>query len=118
MLSKLPRFVVREGRLAYRGNDDKGAPIFIQKKVDLQLGLDFALLSGKRQITHVAVVAGDGDLLPAFRVAKDEAILVWLFHGPKVSRKDGYSTYDDDLWREADERYEIVLPFMEKVRRS
>jgi uncharacterized LabA/DUF88 family protein len=117
MLSKLPRFVVRPGRLAYRGNDDKGQPIFVQKKVDLQLGLDFALLSGKQQITHVAVIAGDGDLLPAFRIAKDEAILVWLFHGPKASRKDGYSTYDADLWREADERYEIDLPFMQKVQK-
>ncbi|AQU06119.1 NYN domain-containing protein [Dehalococcoides mccartyi] len=116
-IGKLPRFSVREGRLAYRGNDDKGKPIFVQKKVDLQLGLDFALISGKRQITHVVVIAGDGDLLPAFHVAKEEAILVWLFHGPKLSKRDGYSTYDYDLWKEADERYEIDLPFMQRIQR-
>jgi uncharacterized LabA/DUF88 family protein len=81
----------------------------------LLLGLDFALLSGKKQITHAAVIAGDSDLLPAFQVAKDEGISVWLFHGPRVSKKDGKSTYADDLWREADERFEIDLSFMNRI---
>ena len=42
----------------------------------------FALLSSKRNITHAAVVSGDSDLLPAFDVARQEGISVWLFHGP------------------------------------
>ena len=81
------------------------------------LGLDFALLSGKRQISHAAVVSGDSDLLPAFHVAKEEGILVWLFHGPRVSKKDGYSTFANELWQEADERFEIDATFMKRVKR-
>jgi uncharacterized LabA/DUF88 family protein len=116
-LQNLPRFVVREGRLAFRGLKATGEPIFQQKRIDLLLGLDFALLSGKRQITHAAVIAGDSDLLPAFHTAKQEGILVWLFHGPRVSKKDGSPTFAQELWQAADERYEIDLAFMKRVKR-
>lgn len=116
-LSNLPRFWVREGRLVFKGKDASNKPIFQQKRVDLLLGLDFALLSGKRQITHAAVVSGDSDLLPAFKVAKEEGILVWLFHGPRISKRDGKSTFANELWQEADERYEIDLDFMMRVQR-
>lgn len=95
-LNRLERFVVREGRLAYEGLDASGKPIFRQKRTDLLLGLDFALLSGKNQITHAAVVAGDSDLLPAFNVARQEGISVWLFHGPRRSKR-GDSTYAEEL---------------------
>jgi len=115
-LSYLPRFTIREGRLMFRGKDINGQPIFQQKRVDLLLGLDFALLSGKRQIAHAAVLSGDSDLIPAFRVAKEEGVLVWLFHGPRISKKDGYSTFANELWQEADERYEINLNFMQRIQ--
>jgi uncharacterized LabA/DUF88 family protein len=115
-LSRLPRFTVRQGRLVFRGNKADGTPIFQQKRTDLLLGLDFALLSGKNQITHVAVLAGDSDLLPAFKVAKDEGILVWLFHGPRRCKKDNSSTFADELWREADERHEIDTAFMKRIQ--
>lgn len=114
-LRHLPRFAVREGRLAFRGYDIHGKPIFQQKRIDLLLGLDFALLSGKRQITHAAIVGGDSDLLPAFHVAKEEGILVWLFHGPRHSKKDGSATFANELWLEADERFEIDQDFMNRI---
>jgi len=116
-LKRLPRFEVREGRLAYRGDDAKGRPIFQQKRVDLLLGLDFALYAGKRQITHAAVVSGDSDLIPAVMVAKEEGVCVWLFHGPRRSRKDGTSTYALELWEAADERMELDAAFMKAVAR-
>ena len=68
-LQNLPRCTVRQGRLMYRGKDADGRPIFQQKRVDLMIGLDFALLAAKHQITHAAVVSGDSDLLPAFEGA-------------------------------------------------
>lgn len=117
-LQRLPRFVVREGWLAFRGYYANGSPIFQQKQVDLLLGLDFALLSGKNQITHAAVISGDSDLIPAFHVAKEEGVSVWLFHGPRVSKKDGQCTYASELWQEADERFEIDLALMNRVARS
>jgi uncharacterized LabA/DUF88 family protein len=115
---RLPRFEVREGRLAIRGTNSAGKPVFEQKRVDLMLGLDFALLSGRRQITHVALLAGDSDFIPAFEVAKSEGVSTWLFHGPRVSRVNRQSTYHSDLWLAADERIEINLDFMKSVERA
>jgi uncharacterized LabA/DUF88 family protein len=117
-IGRLPRVKVREGRLKFRGIDKStGEPIFQQKKVDLQLGLDFALLSGKRSISHAAVVTGDSDLIPAFETAKEEGILVWLFHGPARSAKDGSPTYAPELWEEADERHEMGIDFFNAIKR-
>jgi uncharacterized LabA/DUF88 family protein len=109
-LKDLPRFELREGRLAFRGTNAKGAPIFQQKRVDLMLGLDCALLCGKRQITHIALVAGDSDFVPALKVAKDEGISTWLLHGPQGS-------YHRDLWQEADERHELTSDFIKRCTR-
>lgn len=104
----LPRFEFREGRLAFRGRDQTGKPIFQQKRVDLLLGVDVALLSGKRQITHLALVAGDSDFIPAIQVAKQEGVSICLFHGPRSVT----SGYHQDLWQEADERHEMDKAFM------
>lgn len=116
-LSRLPRFEVRTGRLVFKGLDANAEPIFQQKRVDLLLGLDLALLSGKRQVSHLVILAGDSDLLPAFKVAKDEGLLVWLFHGPRHSRIDSTCTYAQELWDEADERFEIDLAFMQRIQK-
>lgn len=110
-LRKLPRCTVREGRLMYRGLDAAGKPIFQQKRVDLMIGLDFALLAAKHQITHAAVITGDSDLLPAFEVAQGEGVVVSLVHGPR-------STYADELWSAADERIAIDHDFMDEVARA
>jgi uncharacterized LabA/DUF88 family protein len=117
-LSRLPRFTIRQGRLKYKGLDSFGQPIFQQKRVDIMLGLDIAQLSAKHQITHMAIVAGDSDLLPAFEVARTEGVSVWLFHGPHVSKVDGTSTYADELWRGADERFEIDVALMKSIERK
>lgn len=117
-IGRLPRVKVREGTLKFRGIDKfSGEPIFQQKKIDLQLGIDFALLSGKRSIAYAAIVGGDSDLLPAFEIAKEEGILVWLFHGPAKSCKDGCPTYAQELWNEADERHEMDVDFFKRIKR-
>ena len=105
----LRRFEVREGRLQFRGYDGSGRPIFQQKRVDLLLGLDVALLSAKQQITHIVLLAGDSDFLPAVEVAKREGVSFWLFHGPRGS-------YSQELWNEADERVEMDSDFVDTVR--
>ena len=46
------------------------------------LGLDVAALAAKHQIQYAAVLAGDGDLMPAIEAARAEGISVWLVHGP------------------------------------
>lgn len=116
-LKKLPRFTLRQGVLKFRGLDKSGRPIFQQKRVDLMLGLDFALLSAKKQITHAAIIAGDSDLVPALEVAANEGLAVWLFHGPSKSQIDGTASYASELWHSADERVEIDLKFMQRIAR-
>lgn len=81
----------------------------MQKGVDLLLGLDFALLSAKHQITHAAVVSGDSDLIPAFDAAQQEGIKTWLIHGP---------TYASELWQRADDRFLLTPEFMGSVARD
>lgn len=111
-LRRLDSFEVREGRLELRGYDS-GKPMFQQKRTDLMLGLDFALLSSKRQITHAAIVAGDSDFIPAVQAAKSEGASVRLFHGPRESRQ--ISTYAQELWLESDARLEMTQSFAQSV---
>ena len=99
-LQRLPKYKVRQGRLRPRGIRDDGTPIFQQKRVDLMIGLDIAGLAAKRRITHAAVFAGDSDLLPAFELAQQEGIVVWLVHGPP-------GTYAGELWELADDRFSV-----------
>jgi uncharacterized LabA/DUF88 family protein len=73
------------------------------------LGVDLALLSGKRQITHAALLAGDSDFIPAVVAAKSEGVLVRLYHGRK---------YHKDLWDCVDERFSITKRFIDEITRA
>lgn len=96
-LNTLSHFEVREGKLEHRGFSKDGSPIFVQKQVDILLGVDLVLLSSKHRITHASIFAGDSDFLPAIEIAKNEGVLINLFHS-KI-----YSPHHD-LWKIADER--------------
>lgn len=109
-LERLARFEVRLGQLAYRGKKDNGEPIFVQKRVDLMLGVDLAILAGTRQITHAALVAGDSDFLHAVKAAKGQGVLVSLWHGRA-------NPPHDELWRECDERSLITQAHIDAIRR-
>lgn len=98
-LQRTPRFEVREGRLAYRGLDDKKKPIFEQKRTDLLLGIDLVLHSVQRSIDEAFIIAGDSDFTPAIRTAKSEGVVTYLIHGANPH---------DDLLDEVDERIEIT----------
>lgn len=97
-LRRTPRIEVREGRLAYRGQDSLGQPIFEQKRVDLQLGVDLSILAGKRLIDYAVIVTGDSDLIPAIEAAKNEGVVVCVAHGDRPH---------DELLDAADERIRI-----------
>lgn len=80
-LSRLPHFQIRLGKLVYRGIDQKGEKIFIQKRVDTMVGVDMALLAGKGKISRLALLSGDSDLIPAIQAVKNEGVVVSLWHG-------------------------------------
>jgi uncharacterized LabA/DUF88 family protein len=101
-LQQLPRYEVRLGKLAYQGkNAEDGRPIVEQKRVDILLGVDLVLLAAKQMITHAILVAGDSDFLPAIEVARNEGVLVHLYHGVQNSPHR-------ELWDKCDERTPIT----------
>ena len=75
-LQRTPRFEVRLGRLAYRGDDSEGKPIYEQKRVDLLLGIDLTLHSARHTLDEVLMIAGDSDFIPAIQAAKSSANMV------------------------------------------
>jgi len=109
-LSKLPRFEVRLGELAFRGYKNTGSPIFVQKMVDILLGVDLVLLAAKQRISHAAIFAGDSDFLPAIKVAKNEGVIITLFHGTTHPPHD-------NLWEIADERVPLNQEIINKILR-
>lgn len=97
-LQRSPRFEVRQGRLAYRGTDREGKPIFEQKRTDLLMGIDLVLLASKRAIDEAFIVAGDSDFIPAVQAAKSEGIVIYLVCGENCH---------DELLDEVDERIKL-----------
>jgi uncharacterized LabA/DUF88 family protein len=110
-LKYLPRFEVRLGRLALRGYDVKGQPIFVQKRVDCMVGVDMALLAGKRTITNVALFSGDSDLIPAVEAVKREGVLVTLWHGSNSPE----SRPSRELFEICDERIELTPDIVTRI---
>ena len=113
-LGFLSRFEVRLGRLAKRGHDDDGKPVFVQKRVDTMIGVDMALLAGKGKIDKAVVLSGDSDMVPAVEAAKREGVLVALWHG-KYSGQDRPSR---ELWQICDDRHEITSELIGGVLRK
>ncbi len=53
-------------------------PNFVQKGVDLRIGLDIASLAFKRIVDAIVLVAGDSDLVPPMKLARKEGLRVFL----------------------------------------
>ena len=49
-------------------------PDFVQKGVDMRIGLDIASLAHKKQVTRIVLIAGDSDFVPAAKHARREGI--------------------------------------------
>jgi len=107
-LDQIPRFQVRLGKLEFRGRDSEGKPIFQQKRVDIQMGVDLVLLAAKNLISDAAILAGDSDFLPAIDAAKPEGVVVHLFHGEHPHT---------DLVARCDERTKIDQAFIDSIVR-
>lgn len=111
-LNRLDRFEVRLGRLAFRGTDATGNPIFEQKQIDLMLGLDMAFLAARRPVERIAIVSGDADLIPAIRRCKEENVIVTLCHGPVKSK----AAPARELYDVVDERRVIDTAMLPRIR--
>ena len=111
-LNRLDRFQVKLGKLAHRGCDGDGKPIFIQKRVDILIGVDLVRLSVKSAIDRAVLVSGDSDLLPAIQVAKDEGVIFHLYHGGTQNPPHR------DLWDAADNRTRFTQEMVNSILRT
>lgn len=109
-LEQLDRFMVRQGRVEFRGLLENERPLFAQKRIDLQLGIDIGVLVGRNRVGCIVLVSGDSDMIPAVEVARTEGLIVRLIHGP-------VHTYRRDLWTKADERIEMTEAILSDLRR-
>lgn len=53
---------------------DDFEPNFVQKGVDMRIGLDIASLAYKKQVTQIVLISGDSDFVPAAKLARREGI--------------------------------------------
>lgn len=101
-LKRLPRFEVKLGRLQLIGNQ------FRQKMIDVLMSLDIVNMCFDKQISHVILIAGDADFVPAIKKAKDCGAIVHLFYHS--------SSAHNELLDEIDELHEISKEFVESCR--
>ncbi len=88
-LRRLPRFEIRLGRLAKRGES------FEQKRVDVLLSVDLVRMSWDHQIQKAVVVTGDSDFVPAVQAAKDAGVLTHLFYSAASVHDELRDAFDD-----------------------
>ena len=112
-ISHIPRFQVRLGKLQFQGETTQGRSIFVQKRVDMMLGVDMALLAIKHRVDRIVLLTGDSDTIPAVEAVKPEGVVVTLLHGPLKGR----APPSRELYKLVDERVEIDVDFVNDIRR-
>lgn len=79
-IAKHDRYGLRVGQLSFRiwGEPSEGVynPIFQQKGVDMKFGLDIAVMSMKKIVDVIIIIAGDSDFTAPLKVARKEGVLV------------------------------------------
>ncbi len=79
-IAKQDRYGLRAGQLSFRGwktfSNGKYLPIFQQKGVDMKCGLDIAVMSMKKIVDIIIIIAGDSDFIAPLKVARKEGVLV------------------------------------------
>lgn len=113
-LEVVPDVAVRKGELLFRGWRVHAAamkelakhpprtlkaadlePVFIQKGVDMRIGLDIASLALKRLVEGVVLVTADADMIPAMKLARREGLRVYLHTMGTPDRRDELLVHAD-----------------------
>ncbi|PAF50242.1 hypothetical protein BKH43_04875 [Helicobacter sp. 13S00401-1] len=75
---KQPYVASRLGISKFRGFDEGGKPIFIQKQVDMLLGLDIAHVVYNKLADRILIFSKDIDLVPALKCARTQGVITLL----------------------------------------
>ncbi|MCK5127843.1 MAG: NYN domain-containing protein [candidate division Zixibacteria bacterium] len=109
-LEHLPRFDVYLGRTQRILNDD-GTYTYQQKGVDVLLAAQMIGMAAKGAMSHLILLAPDGDYVPAVRATKEYGVVVHLAHGQKPQASS-------ELIKSADERIVLSSEFLVDCMRS
>lgn len=113
-LSELDGFTVRLGRLISRGvNEKTGRPIFVQKKIGVQMAVD--VLCVEQDINSFTFVVGDSEYVPLFEELHQQGAIVNLCHG--ISRQEGSNMAHGTLMESAHNNYEITQDLIDSCLR-
>ena len=102
-LDRFPRFEVKLGRL------QKIMGKWIQKGVDMRLGVDMVQMSANKQIDKAILIAADGDFVYSIMKAKEAGVVTILVSFPN-------DIINRDLRKAVDEVIELDNAFIEKCR--
>lgn len=113
-LEVFPDIAVRKGELHFRGWRVHAAamkdltrdpprtlkatdlePVFIQKGVDMRIGLDIASLALKRLVDGIVLVTADADMIPAMKLARREGLRVFLHLMETPNRREELLVHAD-----------------------
>lgn len=68
-------YAIRKGKLKFRGYKE-GKPDFVQKGVDMLMGLDIAHVSYRRIVDRILILSADTDVIPAMKTARINGVQV------------------------------------------
>jgi uncharacterized LabA/DUF88 family protein len=109
-LEHLPRFDVYLGRTQRILNDD-GTYTFQQKGVDVMVASHMIEMAVRGRISHLILLAPDGDYVSAVRIVKSYGVVVHLAHGQRPQAAA-------ELVKVVDERIELNAEFLVDCMRS
>lgn len=129
-LARRERFAVRRGTLAFRGwrprprpgesqpryyfrdgeepTDQDFDPVFVQKGVDMRIGLDIAAFAERRSVDRILLVTTDSDLVAAMKYGRRAGLEVGIVQLPRPMRSLSaplleHSDFVREIpWRQAD----------------
>lgn len=109
-IESLPFFALRMGRLV--NHTAKGAVAnYVQKGVDMKIGLDIASMAYKKLVDRIVIVTNDTDLIPAIKLARINGIQVRTVNLDSI-----HSLFQahSDMW----EKIEIHDHFTESLKKG
>lgn len=72
-----------------------------QKGIDMRIGIDVALMAIRKQVSHIIILSGDTDMIPALKLARREGIQVGMVAVGRT-RPCAALIEDSDFMREVD----------------
>ena len=100
-IDRLPRFEIKLGRL------QKINGKWVQKGVDMLLGIDMVQMSANKQIDKAILLAADGDFVYAVKKAKEAGVVTTLVYFPN-------NIINSDLLKVVDEKIKLDDAFITK----